>query len=156
MPRLLTLRGRNALSPFRVAKLEGALAKSLPDHGIAGVAATWWHFVEVARPLAAGEEAVLERILTYGPQDDGADPAGGLLLVVPRPGTISPWSTRSASCASYDRTPAVRSASAHSASELGANSRMSSNRPSPSSSAEAARSHASRCARWKKGTSMPR
>ncbi len=107
MPRLLTLRGRNALSPFRVAKLEGALAKSLPDHGIAGVAATWWHFVEVARPLAAGEEAVLERILTYGPQDDGADPAGGLLLVVPRPGTISPWSTKATDIARHCGLDAV-------------------------------------------------
>ena len=39
MPQLLTLRGRNALSPFRVAKLTCALAQSLPGHDIAGVAA---------------------------------------------------------------------------------------------------------------------
>ncbi|MBK6334719.1 MAG: phosphoribosylformylglycinamidine synthase [Betaproteobacteria bacterium] len=94
MPQLLTLRGRNALSPFRVAKLTCALAQSLPGHDIAGVAAAWWHFVEIERPLEALERPTLDRILTYGPQGDETETAGELLLVVPRPGTLSPWSTK--------------------------------------------------------------
>ncbi len=70
MPHLLTLRGRHALSPFRVAKLVAALAASRPDHAVAGIAATYWHFVEVERDLAPAERATLERLLTYGPHDD--------------------------------------------------------------------------------------
>ena len=68
MPQLLTLRGRHALSPFRVAKLEAALAASRPDHRVAGVSAIWWHFVEVERDLAPAERATLDRLLTYGPR----------------------------------------------------------------------------------------
>ena len=94
MPQLLTLRGRNALSPFRVAKLASALAQSLPGHDIAGVTAAWWHFVEIERPLEALERLTLDRILTYGPQGDETETAGEFLLVVPRPGTLSPWSTK--------------------------------------------------------------
>ncbi len=94
MPHLLTLRGRNALSPFRVAKLLAALAASRPGHGGTGIAATWWHFVETARELAAPEAATLDRILTYGPRDEAVPDAGHFLLVVPRPGTISPWSSK--------------------------------------------------------------
>ncbi|MBK7745096.1 MAG: phosphoribosylformylglycinamidine synthase, partial [Betaproteobacteria bacterium] len=94
MPQLLTLRGRNALSPFRVAKLASALAQSLPGHDIAGVTAAWWHFVEIERPLEALERPTLDRILTYGPQGDETETAGEFLLVVPRPGTLSPWSTK--------------------------------------------------------------
>ena len=94
MPHLLTLRGRSALSPFRLAKLEAALAAGLPRHGIAGITAAWWHFVELSHPLDAAGQEILERILTYGPQGEDADSAGDLLLVVPRPGTLSPWSTK--------------------------------------------------------------
>ena len=52
MPQLLTLRGRHALSPFRVAKLHAALAAARPDHAIASIAADFWHFVEIERPLS--------------------------------------------------------------------------------------------------------
>ena len=91
---LLSLRGRSALSAFRVAKLLDGLAAARPAHPVVGVAANWQHFVEVSRPLAAAERATLERLLTYGPRD--AAEAGGAvsLLVVPRPGTISPWSSK--------------------------------------------------------------
>ena len=94
MPHLLTLRGRNALSPFRVAKLLAALTASRPDHAIAGIAGVFWHFVETSQELAADEVRTLERLLTYGPHDEIADEAGEFLLVVPRPGTISPWSSK--------------------------------------------------------------
>ncbi len=40
------------------------------------------------------QQAVLAKILTYGPSASAATPPGQLLLVVPRPGTISPWSTK--------------------------------------------------------------
>jgi phosphoribosylformylglycinamidine synthase len=94
---ILSLRGRSALSPFRIAKLLDALTAARPSHRVAALAARHWHFAEVARPLAAAERATLERVLAYGPRDEPgeADAAEGrTLVVVPRPGTISPWSTK--------------------------------------------------------------
>jgi phosphoribosylformylglycinamidine synthase len=90
----LTLRGRSALSPFRVAKLLAALAKVRPEHRVASVGATYWHFAALDRPLTVEERVVLERLLTYGPRDMASDAGGELLLVAPRPGTISPWSSK--------------------------------------------------------------
>ena len=94
MPHLLTLRGRHALSPFRVKKLQAAFAAARPGYPITGIAATFWHFVEVERELTPAERSILERLLTYGPLDEAADDEGALVLVVPRPGTISPWSSK--------------------------------------------------------------
>ncbi len=95
MADILSLAGRPALSPFRVAKLFAGLSAARPTHRVAGITATYWHFVELAAPLGAGERATLERILAYGPVPHAGDDAGGTtLLVVPRPGTISPWSSK--------------------------------------------------------------
>ncbi len=91
---ILSLRGRSALSPFRIAKLMASLSAARPGHGIAAVAATFRHFVEAERPLDERERETLDRLLTYGPRMHDAAPDGVSLLVVPRPGTISPWSSK--------------------------------------------------------------
>ena len=95
MPEVLALRGGSALSPFRVAKLLGALAATRPGHAIERLSARYWHLVEVRRPLAGVEHETLRRLLTYGPAgpsvDERRDPD---LLVIPRFGTISPWSSK--------------------------------------------------------------
>src|SRR6516225_5690817 len=90
MAALLSLRGRNALSPFRIAKLLSNLAETR----ITGITAAYWHFVQTERELSAKERATLERILTYGPHGAAHSDAGELLLVIPRPGTISPWASK--------------------------------------------------------------
>ena len=90
MAEFLTLRGRNALSPFRVKNLLADLARIR----IAGLAGEFWHFVEIRRPLSGPERGTLDRLLTYGPQGKTDDIEGELLLVVPRPGTISPWASK--------------------------------------------------------------
>jgi phosphoribosylformylglycinamidine synthase len=90
MAEFITLRGRNALSPFRVRKLQSSLA----DTRVIGIAADYWHFVEIARPLAAADRVVLERLLTYGPHGTPHADEGQLALVIPRPGTISPWASK--------------------------------------------------------------
>src|SRR5437867_6119949 len=95
MAELLSLRGRTALSPFRITKLLQSLSAAHPAHRIAGINATFWHFVELARALTESERDKLDRLLTYGPRADSAAPDGALFLVVPRPGTISPWSSKS-------------------------------------------------------------
>jgi phosphoribosylformylglycinamidine synthase len=90
MAELFTLRGRNALSPFRVAKLLSSLAGS-PVHRIT---ADFWHFVQASRQLTRAERETLDRLLTYGPHGAAQGDDGELLLVIPRPGTISPWASK--------------------------------------------------------------
>jgi phosphoribosylformylglycinamidine synthase len=95
MPEILSLAGRPALSPFRVAKLFAGLSQVRPAHRISSLTATYRHFVEVAHALAPDERSTLERILTYGPAPhEAGDDGGTVMLVVPRPGTISPWSSK--------------------------------------------------------------
>jgi len=94
VPEVLALRGRRALSPFRVAKLLAALTEVRPQHAVARIGAQYWHFVEITRPLAQTGRATLDRLLTYGPADDGAASDVVRLLVLPRFGTISPWSSK--------------------------------------------------------------
>src|SRR4029453_15905333 len=108
MPHLLTLRGRHALSPFRVKKLRAALAAAHPGNSVTGIAAAFWHFIELERELAPAEHAILERLLTYGPHDEAASDDGTLMLVVPRPGTISPWSSKATNIARNCGLAAVR------------------------------------------------
>ncbi len=90
MAEFITLRGRNALSPFRINKLQSNLAGT----PVIGISADYWHFVEVARPLTPAEVPILERLLTYGPHGAAQVDDGELALVIPRPGTISPWASK--------------------------------------------------------------
>ena len=86
------LRGAPALSDFRVQKLLAACAKNnLP---VTDIYAEFMHFVELNGQLSTEQQSNLASILTYGPTIAEHDPEGLLLLVTPRPGTISPWSTK--------------------------------------------------------------
>ncbi len=104
MSKLIRLRGRNALSSFRLDKLHRAAAATLP--GIR-IAAEFWHFAQLSRALTGDEHARLAQLLTYGPRDTGAPPQGDLMLVVPRPGTISPWSSKATDIARHCALDAV-------------------------------------------------
>ncbi len=86
------LRGSPALSAFRINKL---LARFKDAHlPVKTIYAEYVHFADLAAPLNAEEHARLERLLQYGPSLAGHAPSGRLLLVTPRPGTISPWSSK--------------------------------------------------------------
>ncbi|MCC7437872.1 MAG: phosphoribosylformylglycinamidine synthase [Armatimonadetes bacterium] len=89
---MLILRGAPALSPFRIARLLSTLACQHPH--ISALYAEFVHFVETERPLTEAEQTVLNRLLEYGPALESHTPEGTLLLVTPRPGTISPWSSK--------------------------------------------------------------
>jgi len=89
---MLSLRGAPALSDFRTQKLQRRLAEAIGRP--VGVYAEFMHFAELNQSLGNEEMAVLERLLRYGPQLEEHEPQGQLLLVTPRPGTISPWSTK--------------------------------------------------------------
>jgi phosphoribosylformylglycinamidine synthase len=90
MSLILKLRGSPAVSAFRLDKLNSRLAEI--HRSLRITAAEYWHFGEAARPLQAGETTVLERLLEYG--DPARPGAGPMRLVVPRLGTISPWSSK--------------------------------------------------------------
>ncbi|WP_139684113.1 phosphoribosylformylglycinamidine synthase [Vibrio tasmaniensis] len=87
------LRGSPALSEFRVNKLlELCRELSLP---VTGIYAEFAHFADLTADLDASEVEKLEKLLTYGPTIEEHEPEGLLLLATPRPGTISPWSSKS-------------------------------------------------------------
>ena len=90
MADILQLRGARALSEFRLAKLVASLQKI--DPGVRSLAAEQRHFVETDGALSAAERAQLVRLLAYGTPPQDAD--GELYLVVPRVGTLSPWSSK--------------------------------------------------------------
>lgn len=89
---MLTLPGASALSPFRLQRLLARLGGE--PAGIRGLGARFVHFVDVEAPLDAAALGVLERLLEYGPRRAAAEERGELFLVVPRPGTLSPWSSK--------------------------------------------------------------
>ncbi|TWI58731.1 phosphoribosylformylglycinamidine synthase [Pseudomonas duriflava] len=89
---MLILRGAPALSSFRHGKLLDQLTRKVA--GVTGLYAEFAHFAEVVGTLTDDEERVLERLLKYGPSVPVQEPAGRLFLVVPRFGTISPWSSK--------------------------------------------------------------
>ena len=92
MPTILRLPGARALSQFRLDKLLKQAREALPK--LAAIRAQHWHFVKLARPLAQRELEVLEKLLTYGPRSGHEDLRETIALVVPRLGTISPWSSK--------------------------------------------------------------
>jgi phosphoribosylformylglycinamidine synthase len=91
MSTVLRLPGRRALSDFRLQKLTAQAKQVLPR--LTAVHAQFWHFVALRRPLEAPEREILEALLTYGPKSAREETGAGL-LVVPRVGTISPWSSK--------------------------------------------------------------
>ncbi|EIK97726.1 phosphoribosylformylglycinamidine synthase [Pseudomonas sp. M47T1] len=94
---MLILRGAPALSAFRHGKLLEQLSQKVP--AVSGLYAEFAHFAEVAGELTADEQQVLARLLKYGPSVPVQEPAGRLFLVMPRFGTISPWSSKASDIA---------------------------------------------------------
>jgi len=89
---MLVLRGAPALSAFRHAKLLANVQAQVAT--VTDLYAEYIHFAEVTSELSAQESEVLGRLLRYGPKAQVQEPEGTLQLVVPRPGTISPWSSK--------------------------------------------------------------
>jgi phosphoribosylformylglycinamidine synthase len=89
---MLVIPGSRALSDFRQDKLIARVRLVAP--AVQRIEARFVHFVDLAEALGEQELAVLRRLLTYGPPVSEQDAPGVLALVVPRPGTISPWSSK--------------------------------------------------------------
>jgi phosphoribosylformylglycinamidine synthase len=89
---ILHFPGGPAHSDFRLAKLLPRLRTAVPS--VRGVASRFLHLADCARAPDAGQRALLAALLNYGPRHAADAPPGVRLLVVPRPGTISPWSSK--------------------------------------------------------------
>ncbi len=89
---MLVLRGSPALSTFRIDKIERRLNEALGQP--VRVQAELAHFAALSEDLTTSERNLLNRLLQYGASQPANEPSGELILVVPRPGTISPWSTK--------------------------------------------------------------
>ncbi len=91
MSQLLYLRGGPALSPFRIDKL----LEKLRPLGCSGLEAEFRYFVELASGLSVADQAFLGELLHAAAHTPEAD----TLLVVPRLGTVSPWSSKASDIA---------------------------------------------------------
>ncbi|WP_018951405.1 phosphoribosylformylglycinamidine synthase [Thioalkalivibrio sp. AKL12] len=92
--------GGAAVSPFRLRALEAGLRTSVPGAG--PLAARFIYFVETRRRLSPDEEAVLARLLREGEAWEAPEFAVQReLVVIPRFGTISPWSSKATEIAHH-------------------------------------------------------
>jgi phosphoribosylformylglycinamidine synthase len=94
---MLITRGAPALSEFRLQKLLATLQEAVP--ALEAITAEFVHFSDAPAGLNDQQLGVLKKLLEYGPQAEAIDiealsANATLLLVVPRPGTISPWSSK--------------------------------------------------------------
>jgi len=83
--------GANALSDFRRQKLRSQLQSIEPS--VTDITASYVHIVEAKQKLSAEQIKQLELLLSYDTPST-AVATGELFLVVPRKGTISPWSSK--------------------------------------------------------------
>ncbi len=83
--------GIAALSQFQKKKLLADCAQLQVD--ITDIQAEYIHFVDTQQKLTVAEDTKLQALLSYGTPFQGKTEEE-LLLVVPRPGTISPWSSK--------------------------------------------------------------
>ncbi|MBU2977884.1 phosphoribosylformylglycinamidine synthase [Alteromonas sp. C1M14] len=89
---MLVLRGAPALSEFRQTKLIERLGQS--GIHVNGIYAEFVHLVNTLEPLDDDARQVLDKLLTYGPKNQAKAPTGKCFFITPRPGTISPWSSK--------------------------------------------------------------
>jgi len=102
---MLTLPGPEAETQFRLEKLAGEIGSAVA--AVSGITVCFEHYVEFERTLSERETSVLEALLDYG-QPVGAEVASQAIFVVPRLGTISPWSSKATDIARICGLPVKR------------------------------------------------
>ena len=89
---MLHISGSQALSSFRIDKILADIRDEFPT--VTNLVSEYQHFVDIKSELDAESLSVLNKLLTYGPKRRQVDHQGQLIIVLPRIGTISPWSTK--------------------------------------------------------------
>jgi len=106
----LAIAGSSAHSDFRLARIAKAI-------GATDVRAVWIHYVNPYQEITGEQRQVLNQLLEYGSrpsaqdrlyqtlldglnrQGDARDPMSRLFYISPRPGTLSPWSSKATNIA---------------------------------------------------------
>ena len=102
---MLIVPGAPAASAFRLERLRERLVAI--DARVTDLHARYVHFVDCDARLDAAEEARMHQLLGAAAGPDVHEP-GLLLLVAPRPGTISPWSSKASDIAQVCGLASVR------------------------------------------------
>ena len=89
---MLELPGQAALSDFRLAKLTRSLKRA--DDRVVAVEARFTYFVATHAALSREDQGRLDGLLLSGEEPASLSRGARKLYVVPRPGTISPWSSK--------------------------------------------------------------
>ena len=92
---MLRLRGSQAYSDFRIQKLLNTVKETFES--VERIDTEFQHLIKLndeSQSLDKDELEKLERLLTYGPSMSEVEHKGQRLYVLPRFGTISPWSTK--------------------------------------------------------------
>jgi len=90
---MLTIRGSAAFSDFRLANTLRDLDSISSE--VISLKTEYVHFVQLSEPLSSLESTQLSQLLDYG--EVSSEPTkldNNALIVVPRSGTISPWSSK--------------------------------------------------------------
>ncbi|MCC6332797.1 MAG: phosphoribosylformylglycinamidine synthase [Myxococcales bacterium] len=103
---MLILPGAPAFTPARLARRLARLKAS--NSGVTAASAHFVHVADTPRPLSTEERRTLDALLTYGPRQDSPRVEGRVFVVVPRPGTTSPWSSKATDIARNCGLSAVR------------------------------------------------
>jgi len=89
---MMKIQGTDALSELRKDRLLCKLQKIIPD--ITSISSRFVHFVNSEQPLAEQELIILEQLLSYGSGKSEHRISNQCFTVIPRPGSISPWSSK--------------------------------------------------------------
>ena len=102
----LTSTGKSALSSFRLEKMRAAVKAVAPDLSIE--ATRHCYFTDLNSALSDADKQLLERLLGLDGEVGKVSAKFSSLLVVPRLGTISPWSSKATDIAKHCALPAVK------------------------------------------------
>ena len=89
---MLIIAGSQAQTNSRLHSLHQSLvSEGMP---VCGLGAIFVHLVQCSSVLTKERREMLEQLLQYGPRYEAGEKRGILRVVAPRPGTISPWSSK--------------------------------------------------------------
>jgi len=89
---MLELPGQSALSDFRLAKLLRSLQQQ--NERVKSIDARYSYFIALSSPLSGEHKKRLNGLLLSGEKPASLGRKAKKIYVVPRPGTISPWSSK--------------------------------------------------------------
>ena len=86
------LTGSPALSDFRRQKLLQKFSEA--GISVSSLSSRYIHLIDDLEPPDSDQQDILRNLLTYGPSIEQTETSGQRYYVIPRPGTISPWSSK--------------------------------------------------------------